>query len=249
MNGKEDFQMENTKETEKSSADTGVSLLDSNDTCLVNLSEKMHCYDELSQGNKRKERATADIVKHREKDHGSDLEDQKMPTLICADDLQNKTLEAIPNMEEANKEKKEPAEIKKAGEGSHKEKPGLVCTDEELEKWSTQPVTNLDAFVEYEFEERDFKPLESVGECEGYYNEVPLSPQESSNMVVVGQLQVQRTDITLDEEVMQEDGMSLSDLESDLHEEGQGCTSDLDKDPNQELFDDILSDLAKELKP
>lgn len=92
----------------------------------------------------------------------------------------------------------------------------------------------------YEFEERDFQPLESVGESLGH-GEVPLSPRESSNKEAVGRLQMQNPQRALDEELMQ-DGISLSDLDFDLPE-GQGSTSDL------ELLDEIYSDLANELKP
>ncbi|CAA7021885.1 unnamed protein product [Microthlaspi erraticum] len=48
--------------------------------------------------------------------------------------------------------------------------------EEELEKWFTQPVTDFAPFVEYEFEERDFQLLKSVG-----HHEVPWSLKESSN--------------------------------------------------------------------
>lgn len=48
--------------------------------------------------------------------------------------------------EEANNERKEPTEIKKNGEGSEKKKPELVCMEEELEKWSTQPIPDVAAY-------------------------------------------------------------------------------------------------------
>lgn len=92
--------------------------------------------------------------------------------------------------------------------------------------------------MENEFEDQDFLPLESDGESVGPH-EIPLSPQESSNKNVGAQQQMP-THEALDEEVMQ-DGISLSDLEFDLQEEGQGS--------NKELFDKIFTDLAKELKP
>ncbi|XP_020877075.1 putative two-component response regulator-like APRR8 isoform X2 [Arabidopsis lyrata subsp. lyrata] len=193
--------------------------------------------DELRQGSKRKERADKDTGEHTEKKNGSDLGDQKKLKLISADALQTKTLEAVPNIE-ANNERKEPTEIKKNGEGSEKKSPELVCMEEELQNWSAQPLIDLTASVENEFEDQDFLPLESDGESVGPH-EIPLSPQESSNNNVGAQQQMP-THEALDEEVMQ-DGISLSDLEFDLQEEGQGS--------NKELFDKIFTDLAKELKP
>lgn len=50
--------------------------------------------------------------------------------------------------EEANNEREEPTETNKNGEGSEKEKPEMVCMEEELEKWSTQPVTDIAAYGE-----------------------------------------------------------------------------------------------------
>ncbi|XP_010427418.1 PREDICTED: putative two-component response regulator-like APRR8 isoform X2 [Camelina sativa] len=163
--------------------------------------------DELNQGKYRKKRADRDTGEQTEKDCCVDLGQQKKVKLICADDLQKKTLQAVPNIE-----------IKKIGEGSEKKKPEPVCMEEELETLSTQPVTDSVAYGEYEFQERDFHPLESVEESQGPH-EITLSPRESSNKNVAVQLQVQAHE-ALDEELMQ-DGISLSDLELDL-EEGQG---------------------------
>lgn len=53
--------------------------------------------DEFSQGEKRKERADTDTGEHTEKYCGADLGQQKKSKLICADDLQNTTLQAVPN--------------------------------------------------------------------------------------------------------------------------------------------------------
>ncbi|XP_019090611.1 PREDICTED: putative two-component response regulator-like APRR8 isoform X1 [Camelina sativa] len=174
--------------------------------------------DEHSQGKYRKKRADRDTGEQTEKDCCVDLGQQKKPKLICADDLQKKTLQAVPNIEEANTKRKKPTEIKKIGEDSEKKKPEPVCMEEELETLSTQPVTDSVAYGEYEFQERDFHPLESVEESQGPH-EITLSPRESSNKNVAVQLQVQAHE-ALDEELMQ-DGISLSDLELDL-EEGQG---------------------------
>lgn len=50
--------------------------------------------------------------------------------------------------EEANNGREEPTGTTKIGEGGEKEKPELVCMEEELEKWSTQPVTDFAAYGE-----------------------------------------------------------------------------------------------------
>ncbi|KAL9815948.1 putative two-component response regulator-like APRR8 [Arabidopsis thaliana] len=201
-------------------------------TITAKLKQKI-LINELGQGNKRKERADTDTGEHTEKNNGSDLGDQKKPKLLFADDLQNETLEAVPNIEEANNERKAPTEIKKNGESSEKKSPELVCMEEELQKWSAESFIDLTASVENESQD----PLESVGDSVGPH-EIPLSPPESSNNNVAAQLQMP-THEALDEEVMQ-DGLSLSDLEVDL-QEGHGS--------NKELFDKIFTDLAKELKP
>lgn len=91
--------------------------------------------------------------------------------------------------------------------------------------------------MEFKNQDQDFQPSESVGESVRPH-EIPLSPRESSNKNVTGQLQGQAHE-ALDEEVMQ-DGISLSDLEFDL-QEGQGS--------NQERFNKIFTDLVNELKP
>ncbi|CAN8308890.1 unnamed protein product [Cochlearia groenlandica] len=95
------------------------------------------------------------------------------------------------------------------GEGSEKDKTGSFSLGEALEKWFTDPVTDIPAFEAYVFDESDFKPSESVGEWMGN-DEMPLSPQESSNR-----------------DFGDEDGIKLSDLDSDLDGEGHGSTSDL----------------------
>ncbi|EOA20870.1 hypothetical protein CARUB_v10001207mg [Capsella rubella] len=157
---------------------------------------------EFSQGKTRKDREDTDTGEQTEKDWGAHLGQLKKPKLISA--------------EEANNERKEPTEIMKNGEGSEKK--------EELEKSSSQPVTA--AYEKYVFSERDFQPLETVGEPVGP-DEIPLSPRESSNNNAAAQLQVQAHG-PLDKELMQ-DGISLSDLEDDL-QEGQ--------DSNEEVFNE-----------
>jgi hypothetical protein len=210
----------------------GAELKKNNNNSEVETEDLDKYKDELGQGNKRKERADTDTGEHTEKNNGSDLGDQKKPKLLFADDLQNETLEAVPNIE-ANNERKAPTEIKKNGESSEKKSPELVCMEEELQKWSAESFIDLTASVENESQD----PLESVGDSVGPH-EIPLSPPESSNNNVAAQLQMP-THEALDEEVMQ-DGLSLSDLEVDL-QEGHGS--------NKELFDKIFTDLAKELKP
>lgn len=206
----------------------GAELKKNNNNSEVETEDLDKYKDELGQGNKRKERADTDTGEHTEKNNGSDLGDQKKPKLLFADDLQNETLEAVPNIEEANNERKAPTEIKKNGESSEKKSPELVCMEEELQKWSAESFIDLTASVENESQD----PLESVGDSVGPH-EIPLSPPESSNNNVAAQLQMP-THEALDEEVMQ-DGLSLSDLEVDL-QEGHGS--------NKELFDKIFTDLA-----
>lgn len=67
---------------------------------LLRFTKTLFYADEHSKGNKRKERADTDTGEHTEKDYGPDLGDPKKPKLICADGLQNETLEAIPNIGE-----------------------------------------------------------------------------------------------------------------------------------------------------
>lgn len=55
---------------------------------------------DLGQVNKRKERADTDAGEQTEKLCGFDSVHQKKPKSIHADDLQNKPLEAVPNMGE-----------------------------------------------------------------------------------------------------------------------------------------------------
>lgn len=55
---------------------------------------------DLGQNNKRKERADTDAGEQTEEICGFDSVHQKKPKFIHADDLQNETLEAVPNMGE-----------------------------------------------------------------------------------------------------------------------------------------------------
>lgn len=100
--------------------------------------------------------------------------------------------------------------------------------------------------VEYEFNDLDFLPFESFGESLGHHHQILSSPQESSNKNVAAQPQRQ-THGPSDERRML-DGISLADLQIDL-QEGQGSTSDLEKEENQERLDEIYNDLANVLKP